>query len=406
MSMAWPHLDARGKVPSLTGAGCGEAQQLILRSPRRRSPPVRCPCAPTSWKRATAACPRTRTTTLTRSRHPRRAPRSRHKNFCARRRKSRPKKYKKGGYQYCRACDEKRRGVPKDERTHKGCVRIEGCMTKLYAKRGAGAPTSTRWGWGRPPGRRLGSAGGVGAGHVKRAARACAARAPVPRETAPACPDLEVHSRCGNRRLCAQEPVAAGAVGSTTPSSSTPTALAGADPSEARLALETATTAARVSCNAAAAFCSSANPPRAPHLPAAHSRRARAIPHARAPARRATATPRPARHVRRFPRHATSSALLCHTDFPAAAGLLDDGEEGAAEDDDESELDDAGLLDAPGFLPPAPPPPPPPARRPQLLRRERSCAVSLTEVPSAVFEAVRELTGQLWCVSRVTEEID
>jgi hypothetical protein len=88
------------------GAGAGKRSYLVAAAPT----PVAAGALP-MWTRGLGAAHGCLPSTAHGHADPlapsRRGQRSRHKNFCARRRKCRPKKYKKGGYLQCRACDEK-----------------------------------------------------------------------------------------------------------------------------------------------------------------------------------------------------------------------------------------------------------------------------------------------------------
>ena len=62
---------------------------------------------------------------------------SRHKNFCARRRKNKPRKDKKKKTR-CRYCDDVKAGKHWKERNKKGCARLPDCVAALYKPRGKG----------------------------------------------------------------------------------------------------------------------------------------------------------------------------------------------------------------------------------------------------------------------------
>ena len=72
------------------------------------------------------------------ARRRRKAGRSTHKNYCAKRRRNTPKQDKPRGT--CAYCADKRAGKHWKERSHKPCARIPGfCIAKKYKPKGHGA---------------------------------------------------------------------------------------------------------------------------------------------------------------------------------------------------------------------------------------------------------------------------
>ena len=117
---------------------------------------------------------------LTRSSVPRDRQHSKHKNYCARRRRDRPKKNRTRSR--CRYCDDVKAGTHWKERNKKGCAHIKGsCIAKVIVPRGKGAtaPASLADRRARaralpPPARALHRPSTAGSPRLPRIARTCA----------------------------------------------------------------------------------------------------------------------------------------------------------------------------------------------------------------------------------------
>ena len=138
-----PAAAARPSPPwqSPRARGAGRASELYNAPPRGSGaggPPMPCarrPGAPDSL----LATPSTSHDRAFRARRQH----SQHKNYCARRRRNRPKKNRVRTR--CRYCEDKKAGKHWTLRNKKGCARIEGsCVTKNIAPKGKRAPPPSR----------------------------------------------------------------------------------------------------------------------------------------------------------------------------------------------------------------------------------------------------------------------